>query len=73
MCGLYKLTFIFTLHSPAPKRPQYNGLELLLSVCLRQAQRGWGEEQRPALFCAEARLTGGKRAIGPREDDQVSR
>lgn len=35
----YKLTFN-TLLSPAPKRQsQYNGLELLLSVCLRRAQR----------------------------------
>lgn len=28
--------------------------------------KGGGEAQRPALFCAGARVTGGKRAIGTR-------
>lgn len=41
-------------------------------VCVR-AQRGEGEAQRPALFGAEARRTGGKRAIGTGEDDRISR
>lgn len=35
-------------------------------VCVSvSSTKGRGKTQRPALFCAEARLTGGKRAIGP--------
>lgn len=59
----YKLTFN-TLLSPAPMCPRYIGLKLLLSVSV-SSTKGRGKTQRPALFCTEARLTGGKRAIGP--------